>query len=162
MTNPALCGIPSVNRVNQVSCGTLWAGRKDSPASAPCGQDAELQVRSLPRGAVVFDTAAMQNITWQGPHCPQVKTRCGCTHHVTSQPSLASWRSASRRTVTFQGQLFHLRFASTGRYGPTTHCLPVQAMEISSHSISALRGAPSLFAPSRSASSEAESYYDLG
>jgi hypothetical protein len=31
------------------------------------------------------------------------------------------------RTSTFQGQLFHHRFASTGSYAPTARCLPVQA-----------------------------------
>ena len=46
-----------------------------------------------------------------------------CTHHAVSQPSRASWRPASRRTRTFQGQLFHLRLASPGHYAPTAQCL---------------------------------------
>jgi hypothetical protein len=57
------------------------------------------------------------------------------------QPSPASWRLASRLTGTFQGQLFHLRFASAGRYAPRAHRLPVQAMGFSTHYIIALRGA---------------------
>ena len=64
------------------------------------------------------------------------------TRHMTSEPSRASWRLDLRLTRTFQGQLFHPQGASPRRDGPTAHRLPVQAMEISSHCISALRGAP--------------------
>jgi len=47
------------------------------------------------------------------------------------------------------GQLFHSRLASGERYAPTAQCLPVQAMEISSHSFSAPRGAPARVGPAR-------------
>ena len=63
------------------------------------------------------------------------------THHARPQPSRASWRLASRLTRTFQGQLFHSRFASAGRYGPRAHRLPAQAMGFSTHYIIAPRGA---------------------
>ena len=62
-------------------------------------------------------------------------------HHVLPEPSPASCRLASRRTGTFQGQLFHPRFASASRDGPRAHRLPVQAMACSTHSITPLRGA---------------------
>jgi hypothetical protein len=84
---------------------------------------------------------AMQSMTWQGERFPSVKTRFVCTHHAISQPSPASWWSASHRTGTFQGQLFHLRRASSRRDGPRAHRLPGQAMERSIHFIAVLRGA---------------------
>jgi hypothetical protein len=84
----------------------------------------------------------MQDMTWQGVDFPSVEPRFVCTHRAIAQPSRASWRLAARRTRTFQGQLFHPWVASPRRYGPTAHCLPVQAMEIFSHSITTLRGAP--------------------
>src|SRR2546430_6888335 len=60
---------------------------------------------------------------------------------MLSEPSLASWRLASRRTNTFQGQLFHPRSAPPWRYGPRARGLPAQATGFSTHYIMALRGA---------------------
>jgi hypothetical protein len=83
----------------------------------------------------------------QGPDFPKVEFRLVWTHPAPSSSSLASWRSASRRTSTFQGQLFHHQQASAGSYGPTMHrssrtaCgLPTSLMSLH-HSDIALRGA---------------------
>jgi hypothetical protein len=64
----------------------------------------------------------------------------------TAYPSPAYLSPASDLTGTFQGQLFHRRFASTGSYTPRARGLPVQATEVlapswapSPHSTVALR-----------------------
>ncbi len=78
----------------------------------------------------------------QGGFFPSVAIRFGWTHHATSQPSPPILVACIAPQGAFQGQLFHPRGASPRRYGPTAHRLPVRAMEISSHCINALRGAP--------------------
>ena len=79
-------------------------------------------VRSLPR---TLDADFGTGVSF-----PVGQTRFVWTHLATAESSLASWRSASRLTSTFQSQLFHVCLASNGRYGPTTHRPPVQAMEL--------------------------------
>jgi hypothetical protein len=64
-----------------------------------------------------------------------------CTYPVIPEPSPASWQPALYLTGTFQGQLFHPRLASTGRYAPRAHGLPRTGQGGSPHSIDALRGA---------------------
>jgi hypothetical protein len=52
-------------------------------------------------------TSSLPGISvWQGRRLPKVETRFAWTHPATSLSSLACWRPRSRRTSTFQGQLF--------------------------------------------------------
>jgi hypothetical protein len=101
-----LCGIPTGSRVcPSFACFILWAGTWWKPASGPMG-------RALARVSQGADLPAMQAITRQGDHFPQVETRFVRTHRATSEPNPASWRPASRLTGIYWGQLFHARVAS--------------------------------------------------
>ena len=133
-TPSALRGIPTVSGVVQVDPEHPAAA---SAAAAVGGQGPRAPLVSVASPTISCCPSADATIAAHEP-CRLLRgggglsrrlTRFVGTHRVTSSSSRASWRPASRRTRTFQGQLFHRRRASAGSYAPKTHRLPVQAVE---------------------------------
>jgi hypothetical protein len=71
MTHPALRGIPTGQRVNQVTSAILSGWKMQTlPASVILRNEYYRWMRSLPRISLVGQFQTMQDITWQGEPFP--------------------------------------------------------------------------------------------
>jgi hypothetical protein len=107
MTQAAPCGIPTGTRVPSVIWCILFTETRGDSASVGCGNYPHTSV-AAPSGKVVR----------QGRPFPSVvRPFVDSPDKSSAKPRILA--ACLRLTGTFQGSLFHLRFASGGRHSPT-------------------------------------------